>query len=198
MPDVVSLPIDLPRIVPDDWAVWWDVWNNNAVQLIKNQRSPNSESAIHVGFDVFRSPLFFPVYSAPLIDLRPYLPRMMETLLTLPVKCHGIRFVQSRSDFPLHVDHRFPVWQLRYMFSCDDPAPQWFYSNMDGTDSQPLQLPESTNWWAYHDGFCKHGTNYVEKYPKIIIQVFADQAQTANLVEQNIGKFPQYEISYNV
>lgn len=195
---IVSTPINFPKLVPDDWDKWWNIWNRYSTPLVKKGISPNNQSGLHVGFDVFKISVFSPTYEAAYVDLSVLYPSLYEQIVSLPMQIYGARFVSSKGDFPGHIDNRWISWSLRNMFHCEDPEPQWFYTDMENKNKTFLTLPESTNWWAYLDGAIKHGTHYKENYPKIILQVFSDPVNTTAFVEKSIGMFPEHSIEYDI
>jgi hypothetical protein len=38
---VLFTPLDIPKIVPNDWDQWWEVWNNKSDKLIKIHNNHN-------------------------------------------------------------------------------------------------------------------------------------------------------------
>ncbi len=169
---IVSLPLPLPKLIPDDWNKWWGIWNKYAQPLEKIGVSPNSEAGKHFGFDVYSNGTFQPTYKAPLINLAELYPSLNNQLTNLPFEVYTIRFVMSKGNFLPHVDNFKPTWQVRNMFWCEDPNPQWYYTDLKNTKKEYLRLPEDKNWWAYVDGMVKHGTDYNPGHEKIIVQIF--------------------------
>lgn len=195
---IVSTPLDLPHLEPDNWDRWWDIWNEFSRPLAKTGVSPNSESGLHVGFDVFKIPQFNPVYKADYVDLKSLYPDLYNQILSLPVTIYGARFVSSRGDFSAHIDNKWHSWSIRNMFYCPDAEPQWYYTDREGNNKKYLIMPETTNWWAYLDGAIKHGTHYKPEFPKIILQVFSDIPRSAELSKRSFSKFPNHIISYDI
>mgnify|MGYP003578359606 CR=1 FL=1 len=193
---IISTPLSLNKLVPDDWEKWWNIWHTHSRPLVKSRASPNSSSGLHHGFDVYKcSDSFRAVYSAPYIDLSTLYPSLFEQVMALPINVYAIRFVMSLGNFPAHIDNKIPNWQIRNLFWCEDPEPQWYYTKLDEDKREFLQLPPETNWWAYLDGAVKHGTVYRDNYKKILIQVFSDTSSTKKYALQEIPKFPQYTMS---
>lgn len=195
---IVSTPLNLPRLEPDDWEKWWHLWEKHSAPLRKAKVSPNSEAGLHVGFDVFRQDSFSPTYIAKYFDLKTEYPMLYEQVMSLPINVYGARFVQSKGDFKAHCDNFYPNWSVRAMFACKDPEPQWYYTKMDYSNPRYLRLPPTTNWWAYHDGVIKHGTIFREEYPKIILQVFSGVASTKAFVESHLNTFPEHQLQYDI
>lgn len=195
---IVSIPLNLPKLEPDDWDKWWHIWKNYATSLKKIGTSPNQESGLHIGFDVYKHPGFTPVYSADYLDLKVIYPMLYEQIMSLPVYLYGARFVSSHGDFKAHIDNRYTNWAIRSMFSCQDPTPQWYYTKIDNTETKFLKLPDNTNWWAYQDGIIKHGTIYRKEYPKIILQVFSEPKTTSEFVKTQLNIYPDHQIEYDI
>lgn len=195
---IASLPIDYPKLLPDDWDKWWSIWNSFSKPLEKTGNTPNSRPGLHVGFDVHRSNVFSPNYSAPYLDLSKLYPSLFEQIMSLPINIYGARFVKSNGNFPPHIDNFVPSWSLRNMFYCNDPEPQWYYTDRNDNNIQYLKLPDETNWWAYRDGIIKHGTTYREEYPKIILQIFSHRQSTEKFVLKSVGKFLKETIYYDI
>lgn len=193
----VALPLDLPPLIPSDWDRWWKLWDQYAQPLVKTRGNQNSMAGKHVGFDIFLAEGMNPVYAAPMVDLQSLWPEFYDQVMSTPTRILVARFVMSKGDFPAHIDNVTPSWQIRAMLHHPDPDPQWYYTRLDGTDRRYMFLPQSTNWFAYLDGQCKHGTSYVEQHPKLILQIFSHPVPTTELVEGHFGRFPQYEINFD-
>lgn len=194
---IVATPLNLPKLQPDDWGKWWDVWREQAKPLTKKRQSPNSQSGLHVGFDIYRHKLFTPTYEAVFCDLESLYPSLYEQAINLDAKLYGVRFVMSHGDFPAHMDNAWPSWSIRSLFHCEDPNPQWYYTRKDGTDKRWLTLPDETNWFSYLDGVIKHGTHYNEAHPKIILQVFCHATYSQAITEKSFGAYPAHTIEYD-
>ena len=191
---IVSTPIDLPRLAPDDWHLWWDIWKTYAKPLTKVNQSPNSMTGEHIGFDVFKVQNLKSTYVAPFCPLNNLYPSLYSQLFKFSFAPAGIRFVMSNSNFYPHHDNGYENWSIRNMFYCEDPQPQWYYENANTGNRQWLKLPSSTNWWAYKDGVIKHGTIFRPEYPKIIVQVFCKLEYSEALATANFNKYPECQL----
>lgn len=195
---ILSTVLNIPRIVPDDWEKWWDVWKE-ATPLSRSIEGHNKTTVgLHCGFDVYKTASFYPRYQAKFVDLREIYPSLFEQVMQLPLRVKGIRFVQSYGDFPAHTDNTWPSWSVRTMFHCEDPNPQWYFQPLNVDEPKRwLELPEESNTWAYLDGRIRHGTIYSESYPKIIIQYFTNDYDTNIWVPKHFDYKPNYNISYD-
>lgn len=195
---VVSTPLDLPKLEPSNWNQWWQFWEQHAKPLKKIRPTPNKQSGDHFGFDVFRHRAFLPAYFAPLVDLKSFDAHLYDSIMNVPVKIYCARFIMSTGDFLPHVDMNFSSWAIRCMFHCDDPNPQWYYTDLKNENRQMLKLSSKTNWWTYLDGAIKHGTTFNSHYPKILLQLFTETQSANELAKLNIGRFPDETHTYDI
>lgn len=194
---IVSTSMNIPKIVPDDWDRWWDIWQNHSKVLVRTVETHNAVGA-HEGFDIYLRKGFAPKYKAPFIDLENLYPSLYEQIMSIPLSLWGVRFIKSYDDFPAHRDNELPNWSLRTMFHCEDPNPQWYYTPRENKNDRTwLHLPEDSNTWAYLDGMLCHGTVFSKQYPKILIQYFAPQAELNAFVKSQLHYKPEYNIEYD-
>lgn len=196
---IVSTPVDLPRLEPDDWNRWWDLWRECARPMTKEGKSPNAVYGQWTGFDVMVTDRYYTVYKAPVIDLETLYPSLYNQLdqALFGYNVAGVRFCQSQAPFAAHKDNFLSSWSLRCLMHYQDES-QWYYERLDRTDRRRLRLPKETNWWAYLDGKCLHGTEFNPDAKKILVQVYATQKTFLRLAEDGISKFdPQYMVAYD-
>jgi len=195
---ILSTPVKLAYLAPDDWSRWWSIWEEHAQPLHKVNRSPNDRAGLHVGFDFVKVPWFRTSYEASFVDLSTLYPSLYEKILsTLGFDVLCARFVTSRSNFPAHMDNFIPEWSLRCLFHCTDANSQWYYVDRNNQNRRDLVLPPDSNWWMYLDGKVKHGTTYVPEHPKILLQVYANLSVMRRFADQHINDYPEYAIDYD-
>lgn len=57
---LIFTPIDLPLIQPDDWDIFWDIWNTHSAPLIKVKKNTDISLAevgsdnIWTGIDIYK------------------------------------------------------------------------------------------------------------------------------------------------
>lgn len=196
---IISTPLNLPKLVPSDWDKWFSIWSQHGQQLKKTRGNHNSMSGLHFGFDVYKHERALTDYDAVKIDMESLWPEFYQELMDMiPVEPYVVRFVMSTGDFPAHTDNAFRNWQLRSLFYHPDPNPQWYFTDLDGERKEFLRMPEQTNWFAYLDGACKHGTHYNPEHPKILLQIFSHAFTTKKYVETqlNIDSLDKFRIAY--
>lgn len=194
---IISTPLDLPKVVPDDWEKWWSIWNANAEVPVRMVETHNPYPAAHDGFEVYNNGKSSHPYSAKFVDLARIYPSLLEQMLDVPFEVHRIRFLRSTMAFNPHTDRTVPNWAMRIMFHCDDPNPQWYYTPLQGPDTEKhyLRLPESTNWWSYFDGAVKHGTDFNPHHRKILAMIYPTERTIFKFISEQFAKFPEHVIS---
>lgn len=199
---IISTPLDLPKIAPDSWEVFWKIWNQYACNLVKVRKninlskSPIGKNNAWKGFDIYK-PLNLPTaWDAPFYDIKYDLPKLYQSILNLPFKyIHRVRIVSSLLSIGSHTDDNTDKWAVRAFLKHDDPDSQWYFTAPIPNDvnKQFLQMPSDTNWFAYNDKHCWHGTIFNPKYPKILVQLFM-LSNPIDIVNTNIEKYPDYII----
>lgn len=172
--NIVSKILDIPKIVPTDWNVWWDIWNNNAKPLIKYQPNHN-KSGNWIGFDCYRADSYNPsingYYRSELVDCSNVLPDLVETIKPIFSELLLVRVVQSTSVFLPHTDfkdqYHIGVRTLLY----DDNPGNTFYYVING-ERVHQRLPPNSNTWIYKDKIVQHGSEFDNRYKKILITYY--------------------------
>jgi hypothetical protein len=202
---IVYTPLDLPKIEPDDWDVFWEIWNQysgNLTKVISN--GDHSDAAvgrndIWQGLDIYKDPLSLNGWRAPFYDIKEKLPKLYNTITSLPIgNIRQVRLVSSKVEVCPHSDDVKDKWVARAYFHYTSPKEQWYFTRPDdrhGTRTY-ITRPSETNWFAYNDKHCCHATDYDVRYPKILLQVFASSIPN-ELVDTSIKKYKDYTITYN-
>lgn len=206
---IVATPLDLPLIEPDDWELFWQIWRENSDFVIKKEKTRHKESIAQVGeksiwrgLDIYKmNKLELSAWRAPYFDIRSSLPKMYQQLSELKIFSflERVRIIESLIDIGPHTDDNLDRWNIRALFYCKDPSPQWYFNrpNLHVLDIKPLKLPDSTNWFAYNDKNCYHGSKYNKRYPKLILQLYGMFFIGNDLLKQSMEKYKDYVISYN-
>ena len=201
---IVYTPLDLPKIEPDDWNVFWDIWNQYSGDLIKvisngtHSVSDVGRNDVWQGLDIFKNSTALNGWHAPYYDIKEQLPKLYNTLISLPISnIRQIRLVSSNMQVDPHSDDVKDKWVARAYFHYTSPKEQWFFTKPKDFYGNRYYItrPNETNWFAYNDKHCWHATDYNPEYPKILLQIFADSLST-NLINSSIEKYKDYTIDY--
>jgi hypothetical protein len=199
---IVATPLDLPIIEPDNWEVFWTIWNREAKTLVK-KRINVSTSALAIGattawrgLDIFKQHDILTAWDAPFYDASADLPKFYNAIRLLPFKnIFRIRLVSSLIDLEAHTDDNVDKWAVRALLHCKDLKPQWYFTKPNNKEFKHFfQLPLDTNWFAYNDKHSWHGTIYNKEYPKILLQIFM-LSNPISLVNSSIEKYKDYVIN---
>lgn len=202
---LIYTPVDLPKIEPDNWEVFWDIWNTYSNYLEKTQ--PNAKSSlvkvgkntIWRGLDIFQKKHTIKTsYQAPFFDIKDRLPNMyqfFESLDTFGI--YRIRLVQSTVNMVAHTDDDFDKWHLRAYLYYTSNKEQWYFTKPNDAYGERtyIELPATTNWFMYNDKYCWHGTDYDENHKKILLQVFALETPQ-DLLQRSIEKYNTFTIGF--
>ncbi len=205
---IVAHALDFPKIEPDNWDIFWDMWNKHAKSLVKvkyditnryKSDAPAGATDYWIGLDLYRNN-FFSHWQAPLVDVSTVLPNMYNNLLALELpNIRLIRIVRSLISLGAHSDTGADSWQVRAMLHCDNPSEHWYYTPYgvkNKESSLPLKLPKETNWFTYNDANCHHGTEYFPDSPKYLLQVFYEGKMSDITHIKGIDKYPDCVIQF--
>jgi len=202
---IVYTPLDLPKVEPDNWDIFWNIWNQHSGNLVKvtsngaHSDSPVGRNDVWRGLDIITDNKSTATWTAPFYDIRQELPNLYSTLTTLPIPgIQRIRLVSSLMQVDPHSDDKKDIWVARAYFHYTAPKEQWFFikpGDFHGARSY-ITRPSETNWFAYNDLHCWHATDYSKEHPKILLQVYS-KSVPQELINASITKYKDYTINYN-
>jgi hypothetical protein len=177
MNNIISTPLIFPKVEPNNWDEWWNVWKQNSKTLLKVTKNHNRLQAPWKGMDIFIAkgvdPINITGYVAPYVDCSNLFSTLFDNIDQLPIDVRVIRAVSSFQKVYPHSDlttESFSVRSLLY----DNNLKSTFYYNFD--DKQVYQqLPSDSNTWGYWDHKCKHGTDYHAGYFKILLMYIGEE-----------------------
>jgi hypothetical protein len=204
---VVLTPLDIPKLEPDSWDVFWDLWNEHATHLVPDETVfaidplSNREYNDHLckGIDIFvKESHALNRYEAPFVDIKNKLPNMHKQIESLPFIdfTYKIRLLDFPNDVWAHTDDNADAWIVRNIFHYSDTGP-WFVTSPNSDNKTYLTLPVETNWFAFNDKHCWHGATYNPNCTTIVIQIFYDNGkwqQLIPLLQRSANKFKDYVI----
>lgn len=198
---IVATPLDIPKIEPDSWKVFWNIWNSHAKDLIKIRMNdgspiPVGSNAIWMGLDIFKSEKGYETsWAAPFYDIKNELPKMYDSICQLPFNIERVRIIQSLKDIPSHSDDAVDRWNIRAIFHCTDIEDQWYFTKPgDRSYKVFLNMPLDTNWFAYNNKYCWHGSVYNDKHRKLLIQIYLLNYDISPVLNKSVNKYKVYTI----
>lgn len=175
MSNIVSTPLDIPLIVPNDKSAWEALWNK-ATPVEKVNSNHNAAAASWIGFDIYVkgdiNALDKTGYLSKNVNCPELFPCIFDNLDKFPIEVEIVRAVSSCSSIIPHYDYQQEMVSVRSMLYDDNPKPTFYYY---GNPIQFQRLPESTNTWMYWDQRLKHGSLFFKGHSKILLMYYGKQ-----------------------
>lgn len=200
----VAIPLDLPKIEPDDWNVFWNIWKTHSGPLHKKIMQHHNKSPALVGsnniwhgLDIIKTPNGFTSWEAPHYDIKKDLPKMYDLIMSVDPTAFRVRLVQSTTNIVAHTDDDRNKWNIRAFLHYTSDTSQWYFTKPNDSTGQRtyLKMPKDTNWFIYNDKHSWHGTDYDPNNKKILLQIYSFYSKT-DLLEQGIKKYKDFVIKF--
>jgi hypothetical protein len=205
---IIFTPVDLPKLEPDSWEVFWNIWNTHAGRLTKRRMNVESSDAaimssdVWKGIDVYKIIPGVTAWDAPYYNIRNDLPNMYKTIIDLQVtglRIYQVRLISSLLAVKAHTDDNLDRWSYRSYFHYTSDKPQWYFTKPKDKEGERhyMNLPNKNQWFAYNDLNCWHGTDYDPENPKILVQLYvANQSIATEIAQNNAVKYKDYVIEF--
>ena len=200
---LIFTPVDLPKIEPDNWDIFWEIWNTHSRPLVKVKQNtdlsiaPIGSNEIWTGIDVYKKFNNEMPYTAPYVDISELLPNMYKQLLAIAPNLYRVRLLQSQMNIVSHTDNNTDLWNLRAFFYSTDSYTQWYFTRPNDSlgERTYIKMPTDTNWFMYNDKHCWHGTDYDPNNKKILLQAFC-LGSPMNVMDRSIIKYKEFTLEY--
>lgn len=201
---LVFTPIDLPKIEPDNWVVFWKIWNSFSKPLTKVKMNheystaPIGNVGLWVGLDLYKKVNYAIPWEAPFFDIQHFLPDMHDTIKSLGPNLIRARIVQSQFPVHSHSDDNIDVWNVRAFLHGKDPHKQWYFTRPNDRlgERTYIDMPTDTNWFMYNDKYCWHGTDFYPDNKKILLQLYFIGNPPDELITRSAEKYKDYTIEF--
>ena len=194
---IIYTPLDIPRLQPNNWDEWWEVWNSHAEPMVKTRKNHNDYN-IKVpwkGFDVYRvqdSLKHLHAYEAPLAPECPIILDLIEQ-----VKRHCIlrpaliRVIENIAPVNPHYDLPYPnKYEFRSVLWNTYQTPIWNFTY--NNETRDMIMPEDTNSFYYLDNPVKHASIHNPSFSKGLLLVYGSPIATINeIVNRSVEKYKE-------
>jgi hypothetical protein len=201
---LIFTPIDLPKIEPDSWDIFWGIWNKHSAPLVKVRQNADSSIAeigstnIWTGIDIYDKYNNTMPYTAPYVDIQHLLPNMYKQLLAISPDLYRVRLLQSQTSIASHTDDNKDRWNIRAFLHGDSCQDQWYFTKPYDSHGQRtyIKMPVDTNWFMYNDKYCWHGTDFDSTNKKILLQAFCLDPKLPKLLDSSTQKYKEYTLEF--
>ena len=200
---IVYTPLDLPKLEPDNWEVFWNIWNTYSDFAVKKSmnltysKSPVGSNNTWKGLDIFKNFSINPSWECPYYDISKDLPLMYKSISHLNIKTlYRVRLLQSTVNIHSHSDNDRDQWQIRGYLHYTDTKSQWYFTKPSEKERTYARLPSEVQWFGYNDKHAWHGTDFNSDHKKILIQLYFLELIDKTILRSNIETYKDYIIEY--
>ena len=192
---IIYTPLDIPKIEPNNWNEWWEVWNNNS-QFI-NKVSSNHNTTVRdilKGFDIYNTgnTRLYSLYDAVMAPKCKVIDNLLEQIFEIvPLEPKLIRVMENIGPVPAHSDYASPRDEFRAVLWNTYIDPIWEFSFYK--EHRKLRLPNSTNSFYYKDYPLQHSAMYDNTKTKGLLLVYGPLKKNhPTLIKESATKYKDY------
>lgn len=200
---ILAVPLKLPRLEPDTWEQFWDIWQRDAVDYIRRLPDSAGNRGPKPGWSGFvwefgHEP-YQKMWDVTAKDYSSELPKLKAQLDALPCRVLRILFQSNSNPIPEHrdgmifTDHLPYPSVLRYMIYDENTKPNFYFTKSFKGERRYLTLPPETNCFTYNNPKIYHAAEYFGK-KKIIAHVvidLIDEGKWVKLLHDSVNEWPE-------
>jgi hypothetical protein len=167
---ILVCPLDIPKIVPNDWDEWWSTWKSADV-MHKVTKNHNAMPLKWLGLDLYKIHDYSTNYQAPYADQNPTVVDICRQIReSFKFKITLIRVIENLETIFPHSDNITNTPSIRTFLWNTYQQPVWTFTN--NITSYNLKIPNDTNSFYYLDGPIKHSSIYDPNYSKGVVAIY--------------------------
>jgi hypothetical protein len=188
---ILVCPLDIPKIIPNDWTEWWCTWKDADV-MYKATKNHNSTTLKWLGLDLYKIHNYCTNYRAPYAEQNPTVIDLCRQIQeSVKFKIILIRVIENLEPVFPHSDNVRNTPSIRTFLWNTYQQPVWNFTS-DST-SYDLKMPPDTNSFYYLDGPIKHSSVYDSNYSKGVLAVYGEPNNDfKNLLNASYLKYHKY------
>lgn len=207
--NLVWTVLDAPKLEPSDWNLFWDKWNKHAGASYINKADPagNKDSKyaktgertqFFKGLNIYaknHQDLADGNWELPYLDYTELFPNLLDDFYkALPwvEELLVCRLWNSVMNIPYHKDYTLEDVAIRSMIY-DENTTGTFKLWKPSINRTYVNLPKETNWFAYNNSKCLHGSDKTEGVNKIILLTVHKTKSKEEMIkhfESSAAKYP--------
>lgn len=204
--DILYTPLDIAKIEPDDWSIFWQVWEQDARQYVRKKPDSAGNNGLHPGWNGLvwdfqvpgKGP--FTMFDVSVKNYKTVFPKWYERLMQFPFRLvrmqmlSNYRAIVPHRDGTVYTDHLPYACDLRTMIVDENSQPTFWVSKTQDHNTEKFyaDLPVDTNTFVYCNPKLYHGADYFEKR-KIIVTYIFDQLDEIKWHELLIRSATKYK-----
>jgi hypothetical protein len=167
---ILVCPLDIPKIIPNDWDQWWSTWKQAEV-MHKATKNHNAIPLKWLGLDLYKIHDYSTNYRAPYADQNPTVVDLCRQIKdSVKFKITLIRVIENLDPVGPHSDNTRNTPSIRTFLWNTYQQPVWNFTNE--TTSYELRMPNDTNSFYYLDGPIKHSSIHNPNYSKGVLAIY--------------------------
>jgi hypothetical protein len=188
---ILVCPLDIPKIVPNDWDEWWSTWKSADV-MHKATKNHNSTPLKWRGLDLYKIHDHSTNYRAPYAEQNPTVVDICRQIQeSFKFKITLIRVIENLETIFPHSDNITNTPSIRTFLWNTYQQPVWTFTN--DITSYNLNIPDDTNSFYYLDGPIKHSSVYEPNYSKGVVAIYGTPTDNfENLLNTSYLKYHNY------
>jgi hypothetical protein len=192
---ILYTPLDIPKIEPNNWDEWWEVWKTYSGTSIQANGSHNGktssgqwrslelyrgtgvnlDNAVHV---YPKCPQDIPVVQDLIKKIKEYFPTKVTHLVVL----ENLAFIK------FHSDEIYPAHYIRALLWGTNNKVNWLLKK--DTDVKLIELPQDSNTFCYLDFVTKHCADYNPSKSKGLLVIgFDNNEEIQKLIRESASKY---------
>jgi hypothetical protein len=201
--DILLTQLDLPKFQPDDWDLFWQIWQRDSGNFLRKQKDSQGNGQLSPGWDGFSWEFNIEKYGTQQMwdvtckDYSEYFPKFRAAIDALPFTTTRILFQSNRNLINPHKDGSPSTDHLEYpagvrIIIHDENTQPNFYIVKNKTEKIYVDLKNDTNAFVYNNPKVLHAADYHGKMKIIAHLVIRDIDEIAykELLLRSVNKYP--------
>lgn len=180
---VLYTPLDIPKILPNDWDEWWHVWNTSTSNLSKTYDNHNiGANDLWKGVNLYKNPEYKVTYDCADAIPCKVVDNLVEQVFSyIPTKVICIRVIENLQTINYHSDHTYTKQQIRSVLWSNYTDDIWNFKY--NSEIKSASIPEDTNTFYYLDHPLEHSAIYDSNKSKGLLVVYGHSSIDTKLLD---------------